>query len=70
MREQASRTRERMREQLRDGRLDERVVEIDVRETAMPSFEIIAGIIGRGDRRQPQGHDGQHVPGARRRRAG
>jgi ATP-dependent HslUV protease ATP-binding subunit HslU len=42
-REQASRTRERIREQLRDGRLDERVVEIDVRDTAMPSFEIIAG---------------------------
>ena len=42
-RDQASRTRERMREQLRDGRLDERVVEIDVRENAMPSFEIIAG---------------------------
>jgi ATP-dependent HslUV protease ATP-binding subunit HslU len=42
-RDLASRTRERMREQLRDGRLDERVVEIDVRESAMPSFEIIAG---------------------------
>jgi ATP-dependent HslUV protease ATP-binding subunit HslU len=42
-REQASRTRERMREQLHDGRLDERVVEIDVRDTAMPSFEVIAG---------------------------
>ena len=50
-----------MREQLRDGRLDERVVELDVQATAMPSFEIIAGIIGRGDWRQPQGHDGQHV---------
>ena len=32
-----------MREQLRDGRLDDRVVEIDVRDTAMPSFEVIAG---------------------------
>src|SRR5688572_13884915 len=42
-REQATRTRERMREQLRTGRLDDRVVEIDVRENAMPSFEIIAG---------------------------
>jgi ATP-dependent HslUV protease ATP-binding subunit HslU len=42
-REQAGRTRERMREQLRDGRLDERTVEIDVRETTMPSLEIIAG---------------------------
>jgi ATP-dependent HslUV protease ATP-binding subunit HslU len=42
-REQNSRTRERMREQLREGRLDERVVELDVQTTAMPSFEIIAG---------------------------
>jgi ATP-dependent HslUV protease ATP-binding subunit HslU len=32
-----------MREQLREGRLDERIVEIDVQTTAMPSFEIIAG---------------------------
>ena len=43
VRDQAGRTRERMREQLRDGRLDERTVELDVRDTAMPSFEIIAG---------------------------
>jgi len=42
-REQAGRTRERMREQFREGRLDERVVEIDVQPTAMPAFEIIAG---------------------------
>ncbi len=42
-REQASRTRERMREQLRDGRLDERTVELEVRDTSMPSFEIVAG---------------------------
>jgi ATP-dependent HslUV protease ATP-binding subunit HslU len=41
--DQANRTRERMREQLRDGRLDERVVELDVQAPAMPSFEIIAG---------------------------
>jgi len=39
----ASRTRERMREQLRAGRLDDRVVELDARETAMPPFEVIAG---------------------------
>jgi ATP-dependent HslUV protease ATP-binding subunit HslU len=39
----ASGTRERMREQLRDGRLDERTVELDVQTSAMPSFEIIAG---------------------------
>jgi ATP-dependent HslUV protease ATP-binding subunit HslU len=43
MRDQANRTRERMREALHDGRLDDRSVEIEVRESAMPSFEIIAG---------------------------
>ena len=43
LRDQHSRTRERIREQLREGRLDERIVEIDVRESAIPSFEIIAG---------------------------
>jgi ATP-dependent HslUV protease ATP-binding subunit HslU len=43
VREQASRTRERMRESLREGRLDDRSVDIEVRESAMPSFEIIAG---------------------------
>ena len=42
-REQASRTRERMREQLRAGRLDDRVVELDVQNVAMPTFEVIAG---------------------------
>jgi len=43
VREQATRTRERMREALRAGRLDDRTVELEVRESAMPSFEIIAG---------------------------
>jgi ATP-dependent HslUV protease ATP-binding subunit HslU len=38
-----NRTRERMREQLREGRLDDRMVEIEVRDTALPSFEIVAG---------------------------
>jgi ATP-dependent HslUV protease ATP-binding subunit HslU len=42
-RDQATRTRERFREQLREGRLDDRVVELEVRDTAMPSFEVIAG---------------------------
>jgi ATP-dependent HslUV protease ATP-binding subunit HslU len=42
-RDQATATREKIREQLRDGRLDERSVDIDVRERAFPSFEIIAG---------------------------
>ena len=41
--ESAGRTRERMRQQLRDGRLADRVVEVDAREIAMPSFEVIAG---------------------------
>jgi ATP-dependent HslUV protease ATP-binding subunit HslU len=36
-------TRERFREQLHEGRLDARVVEIEVREKSFPSFEIIAG---------------------------
>jgi ATP-dependent HslUV protease ATP-binding subunit HslU len=43
IREQATRTREKLREQLRDGRLDQKQVEIDVREKTFPSFEIIAG---------------------------
>ncbi len=36
-------TREKFREQLRVGRLDARVVDLDVREKAFPSFEIVAG---------------------------
>jgi ATP-dependent HslUV protease ATP-binding subunit HslU len=43
IRERAQRTREKLREQLRDGRLDQKQVEIDVREKSFPSFEIIAG---------------------------
>jgi len=37
-----SRTREKLRQQLREGKLDERIVEIDVRERNFPSFEIIS----------------------------
>ncbi|MGE0594211.1 MAG: ATP-dependent protease ATPase subunit HslU [Vicinamibacterales bacterium] len=37
------RTRERMREQLRAGRLDDRTVELDVREAGMPPFEVVGG---------------------------
>ena len=37
-----SRTREKLRQQLREGKLDERTVELDVRERAMPAFEIIS----------------------------
>ena len=40
---QVQQTRERFREQLRSGRLDTRIVEMDVREKSFPSFEIIAG---------------------------
>ena len=43
VRDQQNRTRERMREQLHEGRLDDRVVEIETQQSAMPSFEIIAG---------------------------
>ncbi len=42
-REHARETREKLRAQLRDGRLNERFVELDVREKSFPSFEIIAG---------------------------
>jgi ATP-dependent HslUV protease ATP-binding subunit HslU len=40
--ESHSRTREKLRQQLREGKLDERMVEIDVRERSFPSFEIIS----------------------------
>jgi ATP-dependent HslUV protease ATP-binding subunit HslU len=36
-------TRERLREQLREGRLDHRTVEIETRDQAFPSFEIVSG---------------------------
>ncbi len=42
-REQVSRTREKFREQLRDGQLDNRRLEIDVRDKSFPSFEVVAG---------------------------
>ncbi|HYA96703.1 MAG TPA: ATP-dependent protease ATPase subunit HslU [Methylomirabilota bacterium] len=41
-REQAQRTREKLRAQLREGKLDQRMVEVEVRERTMPSFEIIS----------------------------
>jgi ATP-dependent HslUV protease ATP-binding subunit HslU len=37
-----SRTREKLRQQLREGKLDDRIVEIDVRERSFPAFEIIS----------------------------
>jgi ATP-dependent HslUV protease ATP-binding subunit HslU len=39
-----SRTREKLRQQFREGKLDERVVEIDVRDRNMPSFEIMTNM--------------------------
>ena len=42
-REQPTQTRDRIRDQLRSGRLDTRTVDVDVRERSMPSLEIIAG---------------------------
>jgi ATP-dependent HslUV protease ATP-binding subunit HslU len=40
--EQMVRTREKLRAQLREGKLDARMVEVDVRERAMPAFEIMS----------------------------
>jgi ATP-dependent HslUV protease ATP-binding subunit HslU len=40
--ESHQRTRDKLRQQLREGKLDERIVEIDVRERNSPSFEIIS----------------------------
>jgi len=40
--ESHSRTREKLRQQVREGKLDDRMVEIDVREKSFPSFEIIS----------------------------
>jgi ATP-dependent HslUV protease ATP-binding subunit HslU len=40
--ESSSRTREKLRQQLREGKLDDRTVELDVREKNMPAFEIIS----------------------------
>src|ERR1700761_5799136 len=37
-----SRTREKLRQQLREGKLDDRTVELDVREKNFPAFEIIS----------------------------
>jgi ATP-dependent HslUV protease ATP-binding subunit HslU len=42
-RDHASATREKLREQLRAGKLDTKTVEVEVTQRAMPSFEVIAG---------------------------
>ena len=41
--ESFSGTREKFRAQLRDGRLDKQVVDVEATDSSMPSFEIIAG---------------------------
>ena len=41
--EQPSQTRERLRAQLRAGKLDERTVEIDVRDSSMPLMQVVGG---------------------------
>jgi ATP-dependent HslUV protease ATP-binding subunit HslU len=40
--ESHQRTREKLRQQFREGKLDDRMVEMDVREKSAPSFEIIS----------------------------
>jgi ATP-dependent HslUV protease ATP-binding subunit HslU len=42
-RDHVSATREKLREQLRAGRLDSKLVEVDVRDRSTPSFEVVAG---------------------------
>src|SRR5256714_1914308 len=41
-REQNQRTREKLRAQLREGKLDQRMVDLEVRVKMMPSFEVIS----------------------------
>ncbi|MGB6876498.1 MAG: ATP-dependent protease ATPase subunit HslU [Candidatus Acidiferrales bacterium] len=41
-REMAQRTREKLRAQLREGKLDQRMVEVEVRERMTPAFEIVS----------------------------
>ncbi|MGE0405687.1 MAG: ATP-dependent protease ATPase subunit HslU [Candidatus Korobacteraceae bacterium] len=40
--ESTFRTREKLRQQLREGKLDDRMVEIEVREKSFPAFEIVS----------------------------
>ena len=42
LREQHQRTREKLRAQLREGKLDERQVEVEVREKSFPAFEVVS----------------------------
>ena len=56
--ESVERTREKLRERLREGKLDERMVEIDVKERA-PDVRNHHQRRHRGDGHQPQGHAAQ-----------
>ncbi|NDQ56894.1 MAG: ATP-dependent protease ATPase subunit HslU [Acidipila sp.] len=40
--EQINRTREKLRAQFRDGKIDHRIVEVEVRERSTPAFEIVS----------------------------
>ena len=42
-RQHATSTREKLRDQLRAGRLDDKIVEVEVRDRSTPSFELIQG---------------------------
>jgi ATP-dependent HslUV protease ATP-binding subunit HslU len=42
LRRETERTRDKLRTQLREGKLDQRMVEVEVRERAMPAFEIVS----------------------------
>jgi ATP-dependent HslUV protease ATP-binding subunit HslU len=41
-RKESDRTRDKLRTQLREGKLDQRMVEVEVRERSMPAFEIVS----------------------------
>jgi ATP-dependent HslUV protease ATP-binding subunit HslU len=52
-----NRTREKLRTQFREGKLDERTVELDVRDRAQPSFEVV----GIGTDEMDQGQGGMNI---------
>jgi ATP-dependent HslUV protease ATP-binding subunit HslU len=64
----SSQTRERFREQLRAGRLDARVVEIDVREKVVSVVRDHRRLVGRRGRHQPEGHAAGLFPGQDKKR--
>ena len=61
-RDHASTTRERLREQLRAGRLDTKTVEIEVHAAADAVVRDHRRLVRRGDRRQPARHAARVVP--------